>query len=169
MVAGPTDALRDSGDDPFALTPEQHHIVALLERLLGRAIANRYVVFSRLASFDTGLCASRPMAAHGLRELDSMIRDALVVPMEAKAAENEQDAACLKEALALLKGKGYGDESLQRAEKALKPRHNHSTEIKLIGARLGLSENSDIIRAWISLTRTVGRARTAFSPQHDRG
>jgi maleate cis-trans isomerase len=34
MVAGPTDPLRDSGDDPFALTPEQHHIVALLERLL---------------------------------------------------------------------------------------------------------------------------------------
>src|ERR1700730_10956442 len=103
MVAGPTDALRGSGDDPFALTPEQHHIVALLERLLGRAIANRYVDFSRLASFDTGLCASRPMAAHALRELDSMIRDALVVPMEAKAAENEQDAACLKEALSLLK------------------------------------------------------------------
>ena len=73
MIADPTDDLRGSGDDPFALTPEQHRIVALLERLLGRAIANRYVDFSWLDSSGTGLRASRPMAAHALRELDSIL------------------------------------------------------------------------------------------------
>ena len=158
MVAGPPDVPDGSGEDPVSLTPEQHHIVALLERLLGRSTANRYIDFARLTSASSGLRASKPIAAHALRELDSMIRSALVVPMEAKAAENEQDAARLLDALKMLKGKGYGQEALQRAEKALRSQHNHVTEIKLIGARLGLSEDGDILHAWISLTRTVGRA-----------
>jgi hypothetical protein len=109
-------------------------------------------------SGSTGLRASKPMAGHALRELDSMVRGALAVPMEAKAVENKEDAARLKEALKILKREGYGPEPLQRAAKALKPQHNHAAEIKLIGTRLGLSEDSETVQSWISLTKTAGRA-----------
>jgi hypothetical protein len=148
----------DNHTEDFALTPEQQNTAALLERLFGRAFANRYVDFSRLAASATGLRASRPLAAHALRELDSMIRSALAVPMEAKAAESLQDIEKLGSALKALKVAGYGDDALQRARKALTPQHNHANEIRLIGGRLGLSAESDIVQAWISLTRTVGRA-----------
>jgi len=143
---------------PFVQSPEQQHIVGLLERLLGPALANRYKDFCRLTSGTTGLRATKPMAAHALRELDSMVRGALVVPMEAKAVEKEKDVIRLKDALKTLKSKGYGPEPLQRAAKALKPQHNHAAEIKVIGARLGLSEDSETVQAWISLTKTAGRA-----------
>lgn len=95
----------DLTDPPevFALTPEQQNTVGLLERLLGRAIANRYVDFSRLAASATGLRVSRPIAAHALRELESMIRASLVVPMDADAAINESDAIRSEEAAKLLK------------------------------------------------------------------
>ncbi len=89
---------RESQLEAFALAPEQQHTVVLLERLLGRAIANRYVDFSRLAASATGLRVSRPLAAHALRELESMIRASLVVPMDANAALDEQDAKRSKKA-----------------------------------------------------------------------
>ena len=158
MNAGPPDAPYGAGGEPFSLTPEQHQIAALLERLLGRAVANRYIDFTRLASASTGLRASIPMAAHALRELDGIVRDALRVPMEAELAESDHDVARLKRALKLLKNSGYGAAALQRARKALTPRHNHATEIKLIAARLGFSADSDIVRAWISLTGAAGEA-----------
>ncbi|MGC1776996.1 MAG: hypothetical protein WBB34_03560 [Xanthobacteraceae bacterium] len=152
ILPGPPDT------ESFVPSPEQQQIVGLLERLLGSAFANRYKDFCRLTSGTTGLRASKPMAAHALRELDSMMRVALVVPMEAKAVENKEDIARLKDAVKSLRSKGYGPDSLQRATKALKPQHNHAAEIKLIGARLGLSEDSETVQSWISLTKTAGRA-----------
>lgn len=143
---------------PFSLSPEQQETVALLERLLGKTIANRFVDFTRLAESATGLKVSRPMAAHALRELESMIRASLEVPMDAKAAAKEEDEKQLAAALKALKGMGYSEGALQRAEKALEPRLNHATQIKLIAERLGLSPDGDIANAWVSLTSTFGRA-----------
>jgi hypothetical protein len=127
---------RESLLEVFALAPERQHTVALLERLLGRAIANRYVDFSRLAASATGLRVSRPIAAHALRELECMIRASLVVPMEANAALDEHDAKRLEKAAESLKEIGYDDKAIERAQKELAPRLNHATQIKLIAQRL---------------------------------
>ena len=51
----------------YDLSAEQQNTAALLERLLGRAIANRYVDFCRLAAGAFALHVSRPVAAHALR------------------------------------------------------------------------------------------------------
>jgi hypothetical protein len=61
-------------NDGFALSPEQQDTASLLERLLGRAIADRYIDFSRLAASATGLRVSPPMAAHAFPERESMGR-----------------------------------------------------------------------------------------------
>jgi hypothetical protein len=79
------EAYMDQPVNAFDLSPEQQETASLLQRLLGSAIANRYVDFCRLAAGAFALNVSRPMAAHALRELDSMLRGALEVPMEAKA------------------------------------------------------------------------------------
>ena len=105
---------------PFSLSPEQQETVALLERLLGKTIANRYVDFTRLAESATGLKVSRPMAAHALRELESMIRTSLEVPMDAKAGANEEDEKKLAVALirAVLKNgiQSGNAETIQRTQ-----------------------------------------------------
>lgn len=75
----------DEPHNTFDLSPEQQHTSTLLNRLLGKAIADRYVDFCRLAAGAFALKVSRPMAAHGLRELDSMLRQVLAVPMEANS------------------------------------------------------------------------------------
>ena len=149
-------------NDNFGLTPEQQDTAALLERLLGRAIANRYVDFSRLAASATGLRVSRPMAAHALRELESMIRSSLEVPMDAKATLSDEDEKKAELGIKALRGLGYDDETLRRAKDALAPRHNHANQIKLIVQRLGLSPEGDIATAWVSLCRTVGRAHERY-------
>jgi hypothetical protein len=147
-----------SPPEVFALTPEQQNTASLLERLLGRAIANRYVDFSRLAASATGLRVSRPLAAHALRELESMIRSSLVVPMDADATFDEQDTKRSEKAAEILKEIGYDDTAIERAQKDLGPRLNHATQIKLIAQRLGFSADSDIASAWVSLCSTFGRA-----------
>jgi hypothetical protein len=113
-------------DDPsesFALSPEQQDTTARLEHLLGRAVANRYADFSRLAASATGLRVSRPMAAHALRELESMIRSSLEVPMDAKVVTDEADIKKSKLTRKALKQLGYNGESLGRAGRALEPQH----------------------------------------------
>jgi hypothetical protein len=72
----------DQPVNTFDLSPQQQEMTSLLQRLLGNAIANRYVDFSRLAAGAFALNVSRPIAAHALRELDSMLRSALQVPMQ---------------------------------------------------------------------------------------
>jgi hypothetical protein len=61
----------------FDLSPEQQDTASLLRRLLGQAIADRYVDFCRLAAGAFTLNVSRPVAAHALRELDSLLRHIL--------------------------------------------------------------------------------------------
>jgi hypothetical protein len=75
----------DQPVNTFDLSPERQQTADLLQRLLGSAIASRYVDFCRLSAGAFALNVSRPLAAHALRELDSMLRGALEVPMEARA------------------------------------------------------------------------------------
>jgi hypothetical protein len=142
--------------EDFALTPEQADTVTLLDRLFGHAIASRYVDFCRLATSATELSVTRPLAAHALRELESMIRSSLEVPMDAKVAPQlDQREGDVKKALEAL---GYESAAVQRVLKALPPRMTHATQIKLIAERLGLAPDGDVAHAWIKLCDSFGRA-----------
>jgi hypothetical protein len=140
----------------FVLAPEQEDTVALLDRLFGPAMANRYTDFCQLAASATGLRVTRPLAAHALREIESWVRGSLEVPMDAKARSttdpHEADVSASLEAL------GYQPEAIQRAIKALAPRLNHPAQIRLIGQRLGFAPDSDVVRAWVSLYQLAGKA-----------
>ena len=98
----------------FDLAPDQRQTASLLERLLGKAVAYRYVDFCRLAAGAFELRVSQPLAAHALRELDSLLRLSLQVPLEAKTdippdEEKESDA---RRALAEI---GFDEDAIQRA------------------------------------------------------
>src|SRR5260370_16850795 len=72
-------------DEPiktFNLSPEQQNTTTLIQRLLGKRIADRYVDFCRLAAGAFPLRVSSPLAAHALRELESILRQTLEVPMD---------------------------------------------------------------------------------------
>lgn len=140
------------------LTAEQQDTVILLDQLLGRAISDRYVDFCRLASGLVDLRVSRPVAAHALRELDSMLRSALVVPMEVKAAASLIAPGQFVQAKAALEALGFEGPAAEKAVLALKPRVNHANAIRQITDRLGLASDGDVARAWIALTAAFGRA-----------
>jgi hypothetical protein len=148
----------DQPVNAFDLSPEQQETASLLQRLLGSAIANRYVDFCRLAAGAFALNVSRPMAAHALRELDSMLRGALEVPMEAKAPETVEDAEKIAQARKQLRALGFDDQVIDRAARELKPRLNHKQQIRQIVSRLGLAPDGDIANLWTSLTENFGGA-----------
>jgi hypothetical protein len=115
----------DQPVNAFDLSPEQQETTSLLQRLLGSAIANRYVDFCRLAAGAFALNVSRPMAAHALRELDSMLRGALEVPMDARAPDTVVDVEKIEQERKQLRALGFEDQIIDRAAQALKPRLNH--------------------------------------------
>src|SRR5271156_3631411 len=149
-------------DEPlnaFDLSQEQQNTASLLRRLLGKAIADRYVDFCRLAAGAFALNVSRPLAAHALRELDSTLRHVLAVPMEAKVKDQPENAEKIVEARKLLKALGcFDDGAIQRATDGLKPRLNHKAQIRKIVARLGLDPEGDIADRWTSLCDSFGKA-----------
>ena len=103
----------------FDLSPEQQDTLELLQRLLGKAIADRYADFSRLAAGAFDLNVGRPMAAHALRELDSMLRRVLEVPMDAKATEDRGDADKVVKARVALTALDFDEAAINRASSAL--------------------------------------------------
>jgi hypothetical protein len=141
----------------FDLTAEQQDTASLLDRLLGKAIADRYVDFCRLAAGAFALNTSRPAAAHALRELDSTLRHVLEVPMDAKAPETLDDTERLSKAREQLKALGFEDAAIQRATNSLKPRINHKAQIRKIVERLGLASDGDIANRWTSLCDSFGK------------
>lgn len=142
----------------FDLSPEQQETKSLLQRLLGSAIASRYVDFCRLAAGAFALNVSRPLAAHALRELDSMIRGALEVPMEARAQVTAEDAGKIAKAREQLSALGFEEQVIDSAVRELRPRLNHKEQIRQIVSRLGLAPDGDIANLWTSLTETFGGA-----------
>jgi hypothetical protein len=140
------------------LSPEQRDTEQLLLQLLGAAIADRYADFCRLASGTLPLKVSRPLAGHALRELDSLIRHVLAVPMEAEAVDDEAQAKIRRKARRMLKKMGFSDGAVQNAGEKLKPTISHKTQIEKIVVRLGLAPDGDVAKLWIELTDTHGRA-----------
>jgi hypothetical protein len=147
----------DNTKSAFDLSPEQRNTASLLDRLLGQAIANRYIDFCRLAAGAFELNVPRPLAAHALRELESTLRDVLAVPLDAKK-DQPANKKLLKDARKRLRELNLDDGTLDRAMKALKPQLSHKMQIRRIVARLGLDPAGDIAHQWISLTDSFGRA-----------
>jgi hypothetical protein len=142
----------------FDLSPEQQDTLALLQRLLGKAIADRYADFCRLAAGAFDLNVARPIAAHALRELDSMLRRVLEVPMDAKATEDQDDAEKVDKARRALTTLGFDEAAIGRASSALKPRFSHKNQIRKIVERLGLAPDGDVANCWTSLCDSFGKA-----------
>lgn len=143
--------------DPFGLSEEQADTDRLLRQLLGTAIADRYADFCRLSSGRLPLTVSRPLAGHALRELDSLIRHVLAVPMDARAVDNSEQEKWRRKARRLLRGMGFDDPAVQRAGDALKPRFSHKAQIEKITGRLGFAPDGDIAKLWVELNEAYGR------------
>lgn len=143
----------DDPATPFDLSREQQDTAALIQRLLGRRIADRYVDFCRLAAGAVPLRVSSPLAAHALREFDSILRQTLELPMEVAIEPSQQDIENMDKARAQLRAIGYDDEKISYAIKQLQPRLSHKEEIEKIVVRLGLAPDGDIARAWKSISQ----------------
>jgi hypothetical protein len=153
-----TVAKREEEQPDFeALSAEQADTDRLVRRLFGTAIADRYVDFCRLCSGRLPLKVSRPLAGHALRELDSSVRSVLAAPMNALPQEDEQQVKRRADALRTLKDMKFDEETLQRADQALKPKLSHRTQIERIVKQLGLAPDGDVAKLWIELTKATGR------------
>jgi hypothetical protein len=144
--------------DPSGLSVEQADTDRLLRQLLGTAIADRYADFCHLASGRLQLAVSRPLAGHAMRELDSLIRHVLAVPMDARAVDNPKQSKLRADARRALFEMGFDEAAVQRAEAALKPRLSHKVQIKKLVTRLGLAPDGDVATLWIKLNEAYGRA-----------
>lgn len=144
-------------DDISALSVGQQDTASLLERLLGRAIADRYVDFCRFASGAFELRVSRPVAAHALRELEGIMRRTLKASLEIRPVEEPFDPlhARAREELSKI---GIESAAIERAIETLKPRTNQTNQIRQITASLGLASDGDVAEAWIALAKAAGKA-----------
>jgi hypothetical protein len=140
-----------------SLTSEQADTAKQLNQLMGKSIADRYIDFCRLSAGDFDLRVESPMAAHALRELDSIFRETLAAPMDAKIEKGLAEEQ-KKETTKQLKTLAFGDAAIDRAMKALEPRVNHRKQIEKIVTRLGVDANGDIAKAWFSVARAAGKA-----------
>src|SRR5674476_1139841 len=143
--------------EPFALSPEQKDTGALLERLLGGAMAERYVDFLKLTAGATDLSVTIPLAGHALREIESTIRVTLAAPMDAEAEQKDDSEQAVKVGEAL-RPLGYSQEAIESAIKSLQPKTSHAEQIRKIAEHLGLAADSDIANAWVTLSRTADQA-----------
>ena len=148
----------DEQTNACELTPEQEDTAQRLRRLFGQIVADRYVDFCRLAAGAVRLRVSQPHAAHSLRELDSMLRHVLAVPLDVKAIENPEDVAKLERAREALMAVGYEQAQVHEATKKLRPVLSHKVQIQKIVERLGLDRDADVARHWISVTNAAGKA-----------
>lgn len=141
------------------LTSEQQDTEKLLEELLGKTIADRYVDFCKLSAGSLDLRVSSPMAGHALRELDSIFRETLEDFAGVNPGPSNAELAKQKEADEALRKLGYFDEdTIARSVRQLQTPDSHKTAIKKIVAWLGLAEDSDIARLWLKVSRAHEKA-----------
>ena len=145
-------------DNVFELPEEQQQTAILLEQILGKAIADRYVDFWRLSAGAFDLRVSRPLAAHAIRELDSTLRTVLSVPFEAVPVEVPATNERYVEVELQLKLLGYDNGAIGRAVKALHPRITHKVQIESICERLGLGSQGATAKLWKSISDSAGNA-----------
>jgi hypothetical protein len=70
-------ALPSVSANGYDVTPDQFDTAKLLEELLGKAVADRYLDFCELSFGTLRLRLTVPMAGHALRELDSVFRETM--------------------------------------------------------------------------------------------
>jgi len=148
-------------DEPiktFDLSPEQQNTTTLIQRLLGKRIADRYVDFCRLAAGAFPLRVSSPLAAHALRELESILRQTLEVPMDVAITPSQEQIDRIEAAKAQLQALGFNGDEIQRVANQLRPRLSHKEEIEKIVTRLGLAPDGDIAQAWKSISQAHSQA-----------
>lgn len=135
----------------FEVSPQQADTASLLSRLFGKSFSDRYIDFCRLSAGTFPLTVSTPLAGHSLRELESILRQMLAVPMEAVVSEFA-DPDKIKAAKAQLLALGFDQDAVQRALDGLQPRFSHKDQIRAIVGRLGLAPDGDVAKAWISIS-----------------
>jgi hypothetical protein len=111
----------DESANSFDLSADQRTTAKLLDRLLGQVVAARYEDLCRLSAGAFRLNVSKPMAAHALRELDSMVRSVLTVPVEAPTAKDPIAMQKSEAMRALLESQGYDPGAINRAMTAVEP------------------------------------------------
>ena len=147
----------DAQINAIELSAEQRDTVALLDRLFGSAIADRYTDFCRIVSGTLPIKVSLPVASHILRELESTLRGILEVPMQAQASVPNDLTEKMERARKAIRSLGFDNNTSDKAVEQLKPQFSHKDQIKTIVSRLGFDASGDIARLWISLTENVKR------------
>jgi hypothetical protein len=150
----------NASNEPFALTSEQRDTGALLERLLGTAVAERYIDFLKLAAGSTNLRVTIPLAGHALREIEGTIRNTLAASMDVEVEQDDIDIYSEPETkiVETLSSLGYSKEASESAIKSLRPKIRHAEQIEKIVVHLGLAPDGDIANAWVTLSRTAEQA-----------
>lgn len=133
------------------ISSEQQDTARLLERLLGKPAADRYIDFCKLSFGSLGLRASIPMAAHALREMDSIFRETLAEFSGVNPNPSEDELTTLKEATAALRNLGHTGDALRNAVRCLQPKDTHAEIIKKIVNWLDLAEDGDIATSWLKV------------------
>jgi hypothetical protein len=93
-----------------------------------------------------------------LRELESILRQTLEVPMDVAVTPTHEQTWRIEEAKTQLRGLGFGEDAVHRVANQLRPRLSHKEEIERIVTRLGLAPDGDIARAWKSISQIHGQA-----------
>lgn len=140
------------------MSEEQRHTASLLQRLLGKRTADRYVDFCRLAAGTLPLRVSVPLAGHAMREIEALLRQFLATPADLTVAVTPEAKDRLERADAALRALGYDKQAVDRARKALAPALSHGEQIERICTTLGLAPDGDVARAWKSVKAAHAKA-----------
>lgn len=150
--------LLSTSDERGDLSSEQQDTAKLLEELLGKTVADRYVDFSKLSAGSLGLRVSSPMAAHALREMDSILRETLEDLAGVNPGPSGTELEKHKEAAEALRKIGFDEDAIARSVSRLQTQDNHKAAIKKIVAWLGLAEDGDIAKSWLAVSRAHEKA-----------
>ncbi len=145
-------------DEGGNLTSEQQDTAKLLEELLGKSVADRYVDFCKLSAGSLGLRVSLPMAAHALREMDSIFRETMEEFAGVNPGPGEGELKKQAEAAEALRKIGYDEDAIKRAVARLQPPDSHKGAIRKVVAWLGLAEDGDIAKNWLAVSRADSKA-----------
>ncbi|MER8705118.1 hypothetical protein NKH49_05995 [Mesorhizobium sp. M1088] len=140
------------------MSEEQRHTASLLQRLLGKRTADRYVDFCRLAAGTLPLRVSVPLAGHAMREIDAILRQLLATPADLTVTVSPEAQNRLDQASAALRSLGYIQQAADRAVTTLAPKHSHREQIERICATLGLAPDGDVARSWKSVMAAHAKA-----------
>ena len=140
------------------LSSTQRETATLLAEVFVAVISDRYLDFCRLCENESGLTVVRPMAFHAFRELESLLRGALLPPANSTSQQSDLAPELQKQVRAALKALGFDANASTEALKALRPRTSRSSSIKAILDFLQPPSRDELESRWKALTSDGGRA-----------